>query len=141
MSRTQILCWTTFDITPTGIKNHYKNRTFPIIDDLGNVIADIDAWARARNQQRNWETINQIISLRALPSDITRPVKSVRDGINIWYFEFCLDNIEGLGTSGDPLGEILRDAQDVPMLTGLDETPNQWERLLPGSNLGFEILG
>ena len=139
MPQVHILCWTTFDITPTGIKNHYKNRTFPIRDDLGNVIADIDAWTRARNQQRNWETMNQIISLRTLPIEITLPEKMIRDGIAIWTFEFQLNNIEGLGTADDPLGEILKDARDVPMLTGLDETANQLDRIVPESNLGFRI--
>ena len=139
MPQAHILCWTTFDITPTGIKNHYKNRTFPITDDLGNVIADIDTWSRARNQQRNWETINQIISLRTLPIEITLPEKMIRDGIAIWTFEFQLNNIEGLGTIHDPLGEILKDARDVPMITGLDETPNQLDRIMPESNLGFRI--
>ena len=139
MSHAHVLCWTTFDITATGIKSHYKNRTFPILDDLGNIITDVESWSRARNQQRNWETINQIISLRTLPTEISRPAKMVRDGINFWTFEFQLNNIEGLGTDSDPLGEILKDARDVPMLTGLDETPNQLDRIVPESNLGFRI--
>ena len=141
MSQSRIVCWTTFDITATGIKNHYKNRNFPIHDDLGNVINDSISWTRARNQQRNWETINQIISLRTLPQGITLPEKTLRDGVALWQFEFVLDTIEGLGTTDDPLAEILRDAHDVPMLTGLGETPNQLDRIQPGSNLGFEITG
>ena len=55
---------TFFDITATGVTGHYKPARVPFRDHAGNVITDESDWGRARNQQRNWETLTQILGLR-----------------------------------------------------------------------------
>ena len=55
---------TFFDITATGITGHFKPAKIPFRDAAGNTITDLESWTRSRNQQRNWETITQILGLR-----------------------------------------------------------------------------
>jgi len=66
----QILCRTFFDCSPTGITGHYRPSQVPFTDGAGNTINNQHDWTFARNQQRNWETLNQLISLRTQPFDI-----------------------------------------------------------------------
>jgi hypothetical protein len=42
----------------------------PFEDQAGQPIQDLAAWNRSRNQQRNWETLLQILGLRAQPMDL-----------------------------------------------------------------------
>ena len=114
---TVIACKTRFDITATGVRNNYKPERVPLTRDNGEVIRDKQAWDRARNQQRNWETMNQIISLRCLPEDITVP----RRDQDCWLFEFRLDNAAAVSDADSDVGQLLDDAQGVPMITNLDE--------------------
>ena len=115
---TIITCKTLFDITASGVRNNYKPERVPFQRDNGEIIRDKSTWDRARNQQRNWETINQIISLRCLPEDITQP----RRQDDHWLFEFRLDNAAALTLDDHDVGQLLEDAHGVPMITNLDET-------------------
>lgn len=114
-----ISCRTRFDITATGVRNNYKPQRLPYRQDNGEVITDRQHWERARNQQRNWETMNQIISLRCLPEDITQPRRQGDD----WVFEFKVANPASIVLGDDAVGQLVEDAQGVPMITDLDETP------------------
>jgi hypothetical protein len=90
----------------------------PFNDDNGTVVSDTQSWNRSRNQQRNWETINQLIALRTLPEDISVPQ---RQG-DTWTFSFC---IPGTSSALDiDLQSLLDDCDGVPMITGLDEQPD-----------------
>lgn len=131
--------WTTFDITATGVRNSRSGRSLPFVDDSGNLVRNETDWIKARNQQRNWDTLNQIFSLRILPVEISLPQKQIRDGIALWTFDFRVDSIAGLGNEEDPLCILMKDAQDVPMITHLDETAGQIDRIIPGSNLALHI--
>ena len=111
----------------------------PFRDDAGREIATPDAWHRSRNQQRNWETINQIIALRTLPESISDPVRVEHDGANLWHFKFTIENPTTIEIDGDPVGALLQDCQDVPMLTGLDEDAGVDACLIPGHNIHFEV--
>lgn len=78
-----------------------------------------DAWNQARNQQRNWESILQIVSLRTQPMNVVLPKKQP-DG---WYFEFEVE-AEGVLSSNidsDDLAGLVADCEGVPMVTGLNE--------------------
>lgn len=90
-------------------------------DDLGRAIPDQTAWIRARNQQRNWDTMNQIISLRCLPESITRPEKIQQGSITFWKFSFEIADAAAVASAQDPVGLLVADSRDVPMITGLDE--------------------
>lgn len=114
-----ISCRTRFDITATGVRNNYKPQRLPYQRDNGEIIRDRPHWERARNQQRNWETMNQVISLRCLPEDITQPR---RDGLD-WIFEFKIANPASIMLGEDAVGQLTQDAQGVPMIMGLDESP------------------
>ena len=76
--------FTLIDITPTGVINHSPQNELK------------------RNQQRNWETIQQILSLRTQPTiletdNFVADVKDYNFGVNyrdqqhIWTFKFGVD--------------------------------------------------
>jgi hypothetical protein len=117
----QVECHTRFDITATGIRNHYRAHQIPGQDEFGRVIPDQAAWVRARNQQRNWDTLNQIISLRCLPENITLPEKTKENSRTVWLFRFEIPEPAAVAVPGDQLGLLIADCRDVPMITGLDE--------------------
>jgi len=71
----RILCRTLFDCSATGVTGHYRPSQVPFEDSAGNTIANQHDWMFARNQQRNWETLNQLISLRTQVFDV-EPVTS-----------------------------------------------------------------
>jgi hypothetical protein len=101
---------------------------------------DVAGWHRARNQQRNWETVNQVISLRTLPEEIV-PSKCIeQDGQRAWQFDFVVNNPASIELDGNPVGVFESDSRDVPMLVGLDETHQLDDRLLPGVNIMFEVI-
>ncbi len=132
----RIRCTTTFDITTTGVKGNFNKNRVPFTDAAGCLVEDQASWSRSRNQQRNWETINQILSLRVLPINITLPEKHDR----AWTFEFEVEQPAGLESNGDPLGELKSDCRDVPMITGLDESPGISSMLMVGVNIDFDMV-
>ena len=56
---TKVECITRFDITNTGVTGHFKSSRVPFEDQSRHKIIDQESWDRARNQQRNWETLTQ----------------------------------------------------------------------------------
>ena len=73
-----------------------------------------------RNQQRNWETITQILSLRTQLFGLTEPIMDTTG--TRWMFEFETDRDGVFGSNADPT-EILRvDAEGVPMLVNLNNS-------------------
>ena len=78
---------TAFDITATGVTGHFKSARIPFVDRAGNNIIDDIAWHRSRNQQRNFETLTQIVSLRTQTDNLTFPVFEQ----GRWTFEFTSD--------------------------------------------------
>ena len=131
-------CLTTFDITATGITGHFKGSRVPFMDRANQEIDDISSWNRARNQQRNWETINQIISLRTSPVDITAPVTVIEDEKKIWEFEFTVEQPTAVQLGNDSLGALYYDCNGVPMLVNLGETDRFDGVLIPKTNIVFE---
>ena len=107
--------YTLVDITETGVTR-----------DRGNQ-------EHQRNQQRNWETIIQCISLRAQPIDLVQKVQELDlEGLEfgemytgkhrVWTFAFVAEHEDVYSKNGDPVG-LLEDSVDtVPVITGLDET-------------------
>lgn len=112
-----VLILTTIDITPTGVRNKS--------DDLD--------WMLKRNQQRNYDTLIQCISLRGQPlNPIVRDffidprfndwglyVDDTFELIKIWQMQFEVDRVGLFGINGELL---LKDVDSVPIVPGLTET-------------------
>lgn len=128
----KIVCYTLFDITPSGIKSHTRALDFPLVDRTGTTLANLEDWARARNQQRNWETILQVVSLRTQPENCSEPVNFIVDFKTtefplkskgrVWSFAFESDIDDAFEQAGDPIGALNADVHQVPMILGLNET-------------------
>jgi len=115
-------CQTLFDITATGVTGHYKLSRIPFRDRAGQLIHDTESWNRSRNQQRNWETITQILSLRTQLFDLSDPI-SDQTGTR-WMFEFETETAGVYGPESDPVSVLRSDAAGVPMLRELDNDPD-----------------
>jgi hypothetical protein len=111
-------CQTLFDITPTGVTGHFRVTRVPFQDRAGQHIVDQDTWNRSRNQQRNWETLTQILSLRTQLFDITLPVRDTSG--TSWMFEFETEQEGVFGDLEDPVSVLRADAEGVPMLLDLN---------------------
>lgn len=116
--RSRLVCETRFDITRTDIRGHYRPADLPRRDRQDQWIHDHAAWLRARNQQRNFETLLQIISLRTLPDDISDPVCDH----GRWSFSFWVPDITSVAWGADAVGALKYDAHGVPMIRGLGES-------------------
>jgi hypothetical protein len=118
----KFICQTLFDITATGVTGHCKPANMPFTDRVGQNIHDVDSWNRSRNQQRNWETITQILSLRTQLFDIVDPIP---DQISRrWMFEFETESDGIYGPVEDPTSVLRLDATGVPMLRKLNNDPD-----------------
>ena len=115
-------CQTLFDITATGTTGHCKTARFPYTDSAGQVIRDQVTWNRSRNQQRNWETLQQILSLRTQIMQITLPLPD-QTGTR-WMFEFETDTAGAFGPDDDATMILRQDAVGVPMLGELNNEPD-----------------
>lgn len=103
------ICITLIDITPTGVTR-------------GD--------SKERDQQRNWESVLQVLGLRAQPIIDEGPVKiadidisphhfgEFYEGVHrIWGFKFSADREEVYN-----LEQLEEDFDQVPVILGLDET-------------------
>jgi hypothetical protein len=108
------VCQTLFDITATGTTGHCKSSHMPFYDRSGRLISDSQSWHRSRNQQRNWETLTQILGLRAQLFNLTDPVPD-QTGTK-WMFEFETEISGVYGPDSDPVAVLRADAAGVPML-------------------------
>jgi len=116
------MCQTLFDITATGVTGHCKITRMPFHDRAGQEIRDTESWNRSRNQQRNWETITQILGLRTQLFDLTDPVLDITG--TRWMFEFETESQGIYGDEADPTQVLRADAEGVPMLIALNNQPD-----------------
>ena len=127
---------TKFDCTTTGTTGHFRANLVPYQDRAGQTIANQQDWQRSRNQQRNWETITQIISLFTQLENLSDcgPVGES------WCFEFTTE-FEGVFQNGrSELGALEDVCRGVPMITDVAAT-DCGDKLDPGTNIQFEIVG
>lgn len=118
----RIACYTLFDITRTGIINRGRP---------GDDIIDINEWYQQRNTQCNFDTILQIISLRAQPEVELDPklVKMRLDDAslfgsifkdnkyhNVWTFDFRVQHSSVFIEGDNELGYLYKDCENVPMI-------------------------
>jgi hypothetical protein len=132
------VCRTLFDCSPTGITGHFRIGQIPFQDHVGQSITDIHSWNRSRNQQRNFETLLQIISLRSQPERIKLPFCDQ----GTWSFSFEVEAESTFSMDGnpDPFAALYQDCNGVPMLTGLDERNDVTPVLEPKENIWFETV-
>ena len=103
---------TFFDCTATGVQNHRRSKN----------LSDED-WHYKRNQQRNFETIIQCLSLRCQPMNINGPyVFSNNEGQLYWNFSFETDKQDIFLKDSNPVGILELDCNHVPMVVGLGES-------------------
>lgn len=137
----KIVCRTLFDCSYTGVTGHFRPSEIPFVDRAGQHITDQPSWHRSRNQQRNWETLMQIIGLRTQPQDVTRPEHESA----AWTFEFVAEaeGVYSLTDSLDPLAGLKQDFDGVPMVVGLDEESDILPTITvtgPRQNIWFETI-
>lgn len=126
----RISCYTLFDITRTGV----LNRSRPGID-----IENIDEWFIKRNTQCNFDTILQVISLRAQPDVVTDPKEipmllddtskfgfAYNDGKThkAWRFDFEIQHASVFEDGIEDMGALYKDCDGVPMVKSGQEIPN-----------------
>lgn len=130
--------FTLIDITPTGVTTHTPEQEF------------------LRNQQRNWETIQQIIGLRTQPTiiDTDNFTDNVQKGYNfginysgyhrIWTFKFSVEYADIYQVGPDRFGLVKYDFQITPVILGLTETAKPERALFypkgPWNNIYFKTL-
>lgn len=137
----KILCRTLFDCSYTGVTGHFRPSEIPFTDRAGQSVTDQSDWNRSRNQQRNWETLMQIVSLRTQPQDITVP--QCQDGV--WEFEFKSESegVFAVHNNNDPLAGLKLDCEGVPMMLNLQEQPQITPTITTsgdGQNIWFSTI-
>lgn len=137
----KIMCRTLFDCTYTGVTGSFKISQIPFDDRSGNKITCQADWEFARNQQRNWETIMQMVSLRAQPTVVSYP----KNNSNTWEFVFEVE-VQGVySATGDVnnYDSLLNECNGIPMIVGLKETQSLTSQLIaqgPDQNIWFETV-
>ena len=132
-------CTTLFDITATGITGHFKLTRIPFTDQAGHNIDSITAWNTARNQQRNWETLVQLISMRTQIFELITPAEEDKE----WSFEFEVETPGIYGSDDNPVHILLSDADGIPMINHLNNKPDLAPMLVtdgPNQNIWFSPL-
>ena len=125
---------TLIDVSPTGIISEFrKDIPLPFVDDLKNIINNTETWNTSRNEQRNWETFVQCISIRSQPILLEKPVveeisvgplgfTGFKGKKKVWTFEFGFETPDIYLEGGDAV-KLLKDQLDmVPIVTKLRET-------------------
>lgn len=142
----KIRCYTLFDITKTNV-----GRRKP------NTMESTAEYVKQRNQQVNYETVIQIISLRSQPENITDPkkqkisandtkwgseYKDIYDNQSMWSFSFTVYQSGVFDDGVNELGNLILDCNDVPMITNLEECKSLISRLnttVEYKNIHFEV--
>ena len=112
-----VCCYTLIDITSTGV---IKKRSTD---------------QRQRNQQSNYETFTQLISLRTQPLELTSSTKLENQKLSdyefgiksnkrhtVWSLIFATEFIGVFDKDNQPLAALREDFDQVPIICGLDET-------------------
>lgn len=129
MQKVECLCL--FDITATAINGHQRNIEYPYVTKTGITINNHLELSQARNQQRNLDTVLQLIGMRTQVFEITDPtvIDSVPDvfawagtGAKVWRFTFEVEPQSQWSIDNDDFWILKNDSDRTPMLMGLTET-------------------
>lgn len=106
---------------------------FTLVDITKTNVVSLSVSAQ-RNQQRNFETLTQVLSLRAQLMLLTDPVMVELDITNsdfgsnftgvhkVWTFQFGIEQDAVYAEGDNPFGTLEKDFVNVPIITGLNET-------------------
>lgn len=107
----------------------------PFVDRIDQPITDVDSWNSSRNQQRNWETILQLIGLYTQPQSIS----DIRMKNGRWEFEFETEFDDVFRLNDDPVGLLKQACRGVPIINYVQQ---QLTALLqPDVNIWFYPKG
>ena len=127
---------TLIDISPTGMISEFRdNIPLPFVDDLKNIINNQETWNVSRNEQRNWKTLVQCISIRAQPIMLQAPlIETVSVGPlgftgykgkkKVWTFEFGFETPDIYLDANNPVKLLKQQLDVIPIIIGLNETAN-----------------
>lgn len=156
---TKFKCSCLFDITATGVTTNTKLKTIPYTTTTGTVLRNTAELNFARNQQRNFDTIIQLFSMRT-QIIWNSPIKVLADQkasawdfgknykgtFNVWQFAFEIGSsdpwLKSSRTEHDYCYFLREDADQIPMLLGLNETAKLEPWLAaegPDKNIIFEL--
>jgi len=126
---------TDFDCRPTGVTGHFRTNVLPFVDRADQSITNFDSWNSSRNQQRNWETILQLIGLYTQPQSIS----DIRMQNGRWEFEFETEFDDVFRLNDDPVGLLKQACRGVPIINYVQQ---QLTALLqPDVNIWFYPKG
>lgn len=132
----KILVNTLFDCTTTAVVGRYREERGEYQDQSGQWIRSYADWERSRNQQRNYETLLQVMSLRTQLLEVNPAVRTDL------HWQFAVDT-ERDDAYGMDFQALLDDCANVPMLTGLLEQRKLPDHLVPQGtdrNLWFQLI-
>lgn len=139
------------DITNTGVLAQYNSTLPTFMDNAKQVVKDKEGWDRSRNQQRNWETLTQLMSMITQPTILQSPIAE-RDvdlqdynfgytgNHTVWTFMVGAE-MSGIFDAGVPSGRLIDMCNKIPIITGLKETITSEKSMLDTvitPNLYFE---
>lgn len=108
---------TKFDCRRTGVTGNFKMGSASFVDKAGQPVLDRAHWDRSRNQQRNLETLTQLLGMRTQLIHVSDPVE--QNGI--WTFEIEPERPDVFAS--DSLASVRNDCDGVPMIVKLGEDP------------------
>lgn len=129
---------TSFDCRRTGVVGHYRLGSAQFVDQAGQPVLDRLTWDRSRNQQRNLETLVQLLGMRTQLLEVSAPIQNTET--NLW--EFTVEP-ERADTFTDGFVSLKNDCEGVPMLLNLGEAPGTANQLVTQGadvNIWFQIL-
>jgi hypothetical protein len=107
---------------------------YSLVDITATGVTRGDNDSIERNQQRNWETVLQCMSLRTQPQNIQFPVEGTESVTHydfgdfytgehkIWIWSWSVDHSEVYDLPGKKMGGLQQDFEQVPIVTFLEET-------------------
>lgn len=124
-------CITTLvDITENGV----LRSQFPFKTKSGELVHDAATLAIARNQQANFTTLLQLLQMRSNIDWESTPKKQTDNVVNwrvgsvfegrhtIWQFEWQVEQSEVYAFDGDPVGGLIEDFDQIPIINFCKET-------------------
>jgi len=129
---------TSFDCRRTGVVGHYRLGSAKFIDQAGQAVIDRSSWDRSRNQQRNLETLVQLLGMRTQLINVTAPEQNPET--QLWEFVVEPDRAD---TFADGFAGLKNDCEGVPMLLNLGEAAGTANRLVTqgaDANIWFQII-
>lgn len=137
----KIQCRTLFDCSRTGVTGHFRLSQVPFQDQTGQTIRSEQDWQFARNQQRNWETIVQIISLRTQPMNLSNTTE--QDKLWEFTFEVEAEGVYSINADVNNMDALLNECAGIPMVVNLTERPGVEPKIVTQGehqNIWFETV-